>query len=148
MSAYNIALKPSRYCQYGLVVLTVLPALVLAVTPVPLLWWLWLVPVLLLFYCQCYAQWFALKQTAALALLADGQLRWFGVALPPGRLSDSGLISHYAIRLDWLGEGQRRYRRWIFADQCPDADFRALARVVNQRNWQSAAADTTTSADA
>ncbi|MGP9800302.1 protein YgfX [Rheinheimera sp. NSM] len=124
-------------------ILALMPAFVLALTPMPLLWWFGVAPLLAGFYWLCYGQWQALQQSAALALQADGQLRWFGTALPPGKLSDAGLISQHAIRLCWRGETDKRhYQRWIFADQCPEADFRALARVINQRNWQSAAADT------
>lgn len=138
MSAYNISLSASRLCQRGMLLLAALPVAVLAVTPLGITGFIVAVLVLLLFYWHWYAVLQQLQQSDALTLTDNTQIFWFNSNLPPGRLVSGGLVSQHMLRLQWQPEtGQRCYRKWIFADQCSEPQFRALARAISQQNWQS-----------
>jgi hypothetical protein len=141
VSGFNISLRPSAYAGRALALLALLPPLLLAVMPLPVLWLYLLTPLLLLFYWQWYGQLQRLKQGRMLALGSDGQLHWFephDAAQPSqhGQLLPGGLVSQYALKLCWrAADNELRQYYWVFADQCPEAQFRALARAVNQQNW-------------
>ncbi len=74
-----------------------------------------------------------------LTLLADGQLRWWQSALPAGQLENGSLISEYGLLLRWRCQDNKHYQQWLLADQLSTADYRALARQLNQFNWQGRA---------
>jgi hypothetical protein len=138
VSAYNLSLSASRWCQRGMMLLAALPVLVLAVTPLGGTGVMLVALVLLLFYWHWYGVLQQLQQSAALTITDNSQLHWFNSALPPGRLLPGGLVSQHMLRLQWQADtDQRCYRKWIFADQCSEAQFRALARAISQQNWQS-----------
>ncbi|MDR6981524.1 hypothetical protein J2X32_000132 [Rheinheimera pacifica] len=138
MSAYNLSLSASRLCQRGMLLLAALPVLVLAVTPLGVTGVILVAVVLPLFYWHWYGVLQQLQQSAALTLTDNSQLRWFNSNLPPGRLLPGGLVSQHMLRLQWQADtDQRCYRKWIFADQCSEPQFRALARAISQQNWQS-----------
>ena len=148
MSAFNLQLKPSRAPCWALLALSLLPAVQLGLMPVQSNgWWLLLV-VLPLYFWQCH-RWFGQPgSTKHLVIAADNQLHWFapeqGMSGKPalaqhGLLQPGGRVSEWFIQLCWqqqtAAKPQRRYC-WILADQCSEAEYRALARIVTQLNWQ------------
>lgn len=137
MSGYNLLLVPSRYARYGLLALALLPLFIVAALPLPPLWFAALVPCLMLYYLHCYKRFLQLNAAVAVVITAQGELHWHGEALASGRLY-GGLVSQYAILLRWQQMGSKqRHQRWVFADQCDDDSFRALARAVQQLSWQA-----------
>ncbi|WP_215396482.1 protein YgfX [Rheinheimera oceanensis] len=114
------------------------PVPVLAVTPLGITGVVLVAVVLPLFYWHWYGVLQQLQQNAALTITDNSQLHWFNSNLPPGRLLPGGLVSQHMLRLQWQADtDQRCYRKWIFADQCSEMQFRALARAISQQNWQS-----------
>jgi hypothetical protein len=119
-----------------LVLLALLPPLMLAGTPLPLLWSCLLTPLWLWYYWQWYNQIHYLRCSSTLTLGNTGQLYWFNTGVVAGQLCRGGLVSQYAIKLRWQRLADNGYcQRWVFSDQCADAEFRALARAVTQQNW-------------
>ncbi len=115
--------------------LAMLPPLIMALTPAP-----W--PALLLFALLClwfYTRWyqvFVASQQPQQLTLQQNTLHWFAPPDGSSTLCRGGLVSQHALKLCWLSaNGQQRRQRWVFADQCSDTEFRALARAVNQCNW-------------
>ena len=113
-------------------------------------WWALLLATALLLACYSfgYRAFQQLQQGVRLTLNPDGSVYWFDAAAAggntaaPAQLCHGGLVSQWALRLNWqTGKGKRAYQRWIFADQCSSAEFRALARAINQQNWQQHHAD-------
>ena len=148
MSGFNISLTPSRWASRALLLTALWPPLLLALTPMP--WWALLLatPLLLACYSFGYRAFQQLQQAVSLALNRDGSVYWFDAAeagantAAPAQLCRGGLVSQWALRLNWqIGKDKRTYQRWIFADQCSSAEFRALARAINQQNWQQQHAD-------
>jgi hypothetical protein len=137
VSAFNVVLVPSRYARGGVVLLLLMPLLILAALPLPLIGFIAVTPCLLGYYLLCYTQWQQLQFATAFTLNDKAELFWHGENQQPAQLS-GGLISEYAIQLRWQQQGDRRViQRWVFADQCDDNSFRALARAVNQLSWQA-----------
>lgn len=113
-------------------------------------WWALLLatPLLLAGYSFGYQAYQQVQQARLLALNSDGSVYWFdpaetgGNTAAPAQVCHGGLVSQWAVRLSWRqSKEQRPYQRWIFADQCSSAEFRALARAINQQNWQQHHAD-------
>ncbi|MBU1310704.1 MAG: hypothetical protein KKE30_14380 [Gammaproteobacteria bacterium] len=135
MSAFNICLKPSRWYQAGLLLLAVLPVLIMALTPAPWPVLLLLAALCLWFYSSWYARFQASHATAQLTLQQD-RLHWFVPALGSATLCQGGVVSQHMLKLCWRQDNsQHPAQLWVFADQCSDSEFRALARAVNQCNW-------------
>jgi hypothetical protein len=114
---------------------------------VPMPWWALLLAAPLLFsgYWLGVKQYQQLRLSRALLLNSDGTVHWFAVPASPaatsGRLC-GGLVSQWAIKLCWHRDNSKVIsQNWVFADQCPPAQFRALARAVNQASWQRQQAD-------
>jgi len=121
-----------------MLLLAALPVLVLAVVPLNGGGVMLAAVLLPLFYWHWYGVLQQLRQSAALTITDSGQLHWFNISLPNGRLLPGGLVSQHMLRLQWQADtGERCYRKWIFADQCSELQFRALARAISQQNWQS-----------
>jgi len=138
VSAFNISLSASRYCLRGMFLLAALPVLALAVTPLGVSGVILVALVVPLFYWHWYKMWQQLHHGVALTVTDNSQVHWFNSALPAGRLLPGGVVSQHMLRLQWQAEPEQRcYRKWIFADQCSEAQFRALARAISQQNWQS-----------
>lgn len=138
MSAYNIVIRPSSYAKTALILLAFTPALVLAFSPLTGFWLYILAVVSFSYYWQWFAQFQRLTVTATLALNLDGSVQWFGKVAGSGNLSAGGLICPYALKLCWRDNLHNRlHQRWVFADQCSDQQFRALARAINQCNWSA-----------
>ena len=139
MSAYNFSLAPSRWCQRGMLLLAAWPVPVLAVTPLGAAGVVLVAVLLPLFYWHWYGVLQQLRYSSATLTITDNsQLHWFNSNLPPGRLLPGGLVSQHMLRLQWQADtDQRCYRKWIFADQCSEMQFRALARAISQQNWKS-----------
>ena len=115
--------------------LLLMPLLIMATVPLSGVWLLAMFAVLVLFYWQWWTQFQRLDNTESFTLTAKGELRF----VSPYRLVQltGGLVSHQAILLRGNTEGSDSvFSRWVFADQCSDTQFRALARAVNQCNWQ------------
>lgn len=128
---------PSRYARGGLLVLALLPLLIVAVLPLPPAWFAALIPCLLLYYLYCYNRFLQLHTPVSVVLTEQGELHWHDTKLASGRLC-GGLVCQYAIQLRWQQAGSKQcYQRWVFADQCDDSSFRALARAVQQLSWQA-----------
>ena len=114
--------------------LALVPLLIMALTPAPL-------PVLVLLLLLClwfYSSWYRLyiaSHAAAQFSLSELQLHWRAPCYGQTPLCHGGLVSQQALRLHWLANGKLQ-QRWVFADQCTADEFRALARAINQRNWQ------------
>lgn len=135
-----MVLSPSRYQRYGLLLLALLPLLVVAVLPVSLMWFLLLAPCLTLYYWQWHSYLQHLQRDVAFSINQLGELHWFAPQLRHCQLT-GGLVSQHAILLRWQAmDTQHKGQRWIFADQCDDRSFRALARAINQHQWQASAA--------
>lgn len=71
-----------------------------------------------------------------LSLQADGRLRWWQSEQPAGQLIAGCLVSEFALLLRWRSDNNKRHLQWLLADQLSVADYRALARQLNQFNWQ------------
>lgn len=76
---------------------------------------------------------------AGLSLQANGQLRWWQSEQPAGQLVAGCLVSEFALLLRWQSGDSRQHLQWLLADQLSVADYRALARQLNQFNWQAGA---------
>ena len=96
-------------------------------------WWALLLatPLLLACYSFGYRAFQQLLPGVSLALNRDGSVYWFDAeaganTAAPAQLCRGGLVSQWALRLNWqIGKDKRTYQRWIFADQCSSAEFRA-----------------------
>ena len=141
MSAFNIQLKPSRSYLALMCGLAALPLVLLAVTPLS-------AAALCLLAVLCagfYALWYdSVRQSRRLnTLTLDGELlHWFTPATQKSvqqyRLLPGGLVSQVALRLCRQSVSDNQPSQfWVFADQCPPEQYRALARAINQLNWQS-----------
>lgn len=160
MSAFNLQLKPSSAARKALLALSLLPALQLWLMPVQGLWWWLLALALPLYFWQGYQLFMQLGVTEQLVIAPDNQLHWFTavpglsvqhkpaqIAARHGQLLPGGRVSEWFIQLCWQQQTslhsqlqpqrdpKRRYS-WIVADQCSEAEFRTLARIVTQLNWQ------------
>ncbi|GAB60115.1 protein YgfX [Rheinheimera nanhaiensis] len=140
MSASELVLAPSRRAKMVLMLTALWPPLLFWLVPMP--WWGLLVAMPLLFsgYWLGVKQYQQLCLSQALLLHNDGTVHWFTVPASPAAVSGilcGGLVSQWAIKLYWRRDNSKAIsQRWVFADQCPPAQFRALARAVNQANWQ------------
>lgn len=135
MSAYNIYLKPSHAYRGLLLLLALVPLLIMALTPAPLA----VLVVLLLLCLWFYSAWyrlFAASHNSAYFTLVQDCLHWQTPCYGQTQLCRGGLVSQQVLRLNWQAGGKIQ-QRWVFADQCSDEAFRALARAINQRNWQA-----------
>lgn len=138
MFEYSLALSPSRWRRYLLLLpllLAVYPALLLPSSGL----WLWGYLLLLLIFALHWWQQWQLRHTHESLLIGEqGELRWLQSKAPAGQLQADSLVLEWAIRLHWRTSASRRFprgqllQRWIFADQCSDDDFRALARSIRQ----------------
>lgn len=136
MSGSSLALKPSHWRRRALLSAAVLLTLLFLVLPLTaeryLLAWLVLT-------AWFYLLWqLALQPLAAtmLQLSTDGELRWFAASLPSGQLQSDCLLSRYAVQLSWRDNDGKIWRRWLFADQFSESDYRALARQIRMLQWQ------------
>lgn len=108
-----------------------------ALQPLPPLM-LWLsAPFLFLLYRYLVILYRQTPVARGLSLQADGQLRWWQSDQPGGQLMAGCLISEYALLLSWQSVNKQQHWQWLFADQLSAADYRALARQLNQFNWQT-----------
>lgn len=138
MSAYNVSLSASRWCQRGMLLLAIVPVLTLAITPLGGAGVILVAVSLPLFYWYWYGVLQQLRHGASLTITDNSQLSWFNSALPAGRLLPGGLVSQHMLRLQWQADSDKRcHRKWIMADQCSEPQFRTLARAISQQNWQS-----------
>lgn len=115
--------------------LLLMPLLIMATVPLSPIWLLAMSAVLLLFYWQWWGQFQRLAKTESFTLTAKGELHF----VSPYRLVKltGGLVSTQAILLRGnIDSRNTSFQYWVFADQCSDAQFRALARAVNQCSWQ------------
>ena len=85
---------------------------------------------------RCYRQ---PQAATGLSLQPDGQLRWWLSKLPGGQLREGCLVSEFGVLVRWQSEHRQLHQQWLLADQLSAADYRALARQLNQFNWQRAA---------
>lgn len=140
MSGCNVVIKPSAWRRGCLLVLGIMLFAMFCVQPLPLLA-LWLAAPLL---CSLY--WYGISiyrlgpVAKGLALQADGQLRWWQSERPGGQLIAGCLVSEFGLLLRWQSIGNHQHQQWLLADQLNTADYRALARQLNQFNWQQATA--------
>lgn len=118
-----------------MVLLALMPPLVLAVSPLSGAWLFLLAALAFIYYWLWYNSLAQLRQSTLLTLTDDGQLHWFGHYRHSGQLTGGGLVAQYVIRLRWRDSTGKCGQCWVFADQCNEAQYRALARVVNQSNW-------------
>ena len=162
MSAFNLQLKPSPAARKALLALSLLPALQLWLMPVQGLWWWLLALSLPLYFWQGYQLFMQLGVTEQLVIAPDNQLHWFTAeqrqadqhkavqqktaqqepaqqAARHGQLLPGGRVSEWFIQLCWQQHTPSKPKRcycWIVADQCSEAEYRTLARIVTQLNWQ------------
>lgn len=108
----------------------------------PLGWWLWCyVLLLMLFTHNWWQQWCRWHQVETLLIGEQGELRWLQSDSVAGQLQVTSLVTEWVICLRWRTApdrscpGGKQQERWLFADQCSDDDFRALARSIRQRRW-------------
>ena len=145
MSASELVLTPSRWAQRVLMLTALWPLLLFWLVPMP--WWalLFAVPLLFSSYWLGVRQYHQLRRQQALLLHNDGTVHWFTLPASAAVVSGTlcgGLVSQWAIKLCWQRDNSKAIsQQWVFADQCPPAQFRALARAVNQANWQRQPAD-------
>lgn len=136
MSASDIQLNPSRYAKALLGVAAILPLLIMATVALSAMWQLAMLPVLLLFYWQWWVMWQQLQTAASFTLTTQGELHF----VAPYRKVQltGGLICNQAVLLRGnMAGSETSFQYWVFADQCSDMQFRALARAINQCNWQA-----------
>jgi hypothetical protein len=136
---YSLAIQPScwrRYLLFAPLLLALSLALLLPSSGL----WLWSYLLLLSLFAGVWWQQWSERQTQVSLLIGEqGELRWLQCDIPAGQLQADSLILEWAIRLHWRTAPSRSYpagqlqQRWIFADQCSDDDFRALARSIRQR---------------
>jgi hypothetical protein len=102
-------------------------------------------PLMILFLTApllCWLYWYGvtLYQQGTLAkglsVQSDGQLQWWQSKQPGGKLTSGCLVSEFIVLLRWQSTDQRQHQQWLLADQFINADFRALARLLNQLHWQ------------
>lgn len=135
----SVAIWPSRWRQYLLIAPLLLAVSLALLLPSSGLWlWSYLV-LLALFACFWWQQWSELQISQSLLIGEQGELRWLQGDTPAGQLQADSLVLEWAIRLHWRTAPSRVYprghmqQRWLFADQCSDDDFRAIARSIRQR---------------
>ncbi|MCH8536299.1 MAG: hypothetical protein LAT66_00890 [Alkalimonas sp.] len=134
----SLALHPSRWRRY-LLLLPLLLALSLALLLPSSGLWLWCYLLLLAVFAGLWwQQWSVQHRPQSLLIGEQGELRWLPGDTPAGQLQADSLVLEWAIRLHWRTAPSRSFpkgellQRWIFADQCNDDDFRALARSIRQ----------------
>ena len=144
MFAYSLAIQPSRWRRYLLFTPLLLALSVALLLPSAGIW-LWSYLLLLSLFAYYWWQHWSDRQTPVTLLLGEqGELRWLQCDTAAGQLQADSLVLEWAIRLQWRTEPSRLcphgqlQQRWIFADQCSDDDFRALARSIRQRRWMLA----------
>ncbi|WP_365869187.1 protein YgfX [Arsukibacterium sp.] len=139
MSGCNVAISRSRWRRCGMLVLAVMLFMLFAFQPLPPLS-LWLAaPLLFILYwygVNLYQQGPVAK---GLSLQDNGQLRWWQSEQPAGQLIAGCLVSEFGLLLRWRSENNNQHLQWLLADQLTIADYRALARQLNQFNWQAGA---------
>jgi hypothetical protein len=136
VSEFNLCLQPSRLAQRLLWLALPLPMLVLLANPVPIVTWLIVGPLILLYYFIWLRAVQRRQVSQQAALSVEGNLHWFAPINDRGRVKQGGLVSQYALRLNWYSDNQQQVlQQWIYYDQCLPNDYRALARVISQANW-------------
>ena len=153
MSAFNIQLRPSRYYLALLLGLATLPLLLMAVTTLNLPALCVLALLCALFYYLWFDSFVQSRRLSSFTL--DGEmLHWFAPTTQKSaqksgqqtehksaqhyRLLPGGLVSQVALRLCRQSLSDNKPSQfWVFADQCAPEQYSALARAVNQLNWQS-----------
>ncbi|WP_097111532.1 protein YgfX [Arsukibacterium tuosuense] len=139
MSGCNVAIIRSRWRQYGLLALALILFMLFAFQPLPPVS-LWLAaPLLFLLYWYGVSLYRQGPVAAGLSLQANGQLRWWQSDYPAGQLIAGCLVSEFALLLRWQSDNNQPHLQWLLADQLTVADYRALARQLNQFNWQAGA---------
>ncbi len=137
MSGCNVVIKFSRWRQLGLLALASVLFLIFCLQPFQPLLLALAAPML------CWLYWYGLTRyqrglvATGLSVQADGQLRWLHSEQPGGQLLTGSLVSQFALLLRWQDQDNRQYQQWLLADQLTEADYRALARLLNQLNWQA-----------
>ncbi|MBV2130655.1 protein YgfX [Arsukibacterium indicum] len=140
MSGCNIAINPSVWRRYGLLVLAVmLFALVVSQPLTQLALWL-AAPFVWALYWYGLTLYRQSPVASGLNLHASGQLNWWQSKHPSGQLIAGCLVSEFALLLRWQCAGNKQHSQWLVADQLSAADYRALARQLNQFNWQCSSA--------
>ncbi|MCC5826345.1 protein YgfX [Alkalimonas sp.] len=144
MFASSISVSRSRW-RRGLLLVLLAAALVQSLL-LPLQG-LWLALFLLIWFAFAWIWWQSWQQAepSHTLLLGDmGEVRWLPADRPSGVLLAKSLVLPWAIWLCWRtapdkkAPAGRLQQYWLLADQCSDADFRALARAIRQCRWQQA----------
>ena len=139
MSGCNVAICRSRWRQYGLLVLAIVVFLIFAIQPLSLLT-LWLIaPFLWGLYWYGIILYQQKAVAKGLSVQANGQLRWLQSEQPGGQLVAGCLVSELGLLVRWQNDNNQQYGQWLLADQLSVAHYRALARQLNQVNWQASA---------
>lgn len=136
MSGSSLVLKPSKWRCRALLLAAALLALLFLLLPLTAERYL---PAWLVLTAWFYLLWQLAQQPLTATMLqlnTKGELRWFAANLPAGQLQPDCLLSRYALQLSWRDQDGKSWRRWLFADQLSDADYRALARQIRMLQWQ------------
>ncbi|MEN3157565.1 protein YgfX [Alkalimonas sp. NCh-2] len=144
MYASSLSLTPSRWrrgARLGLLGFALLLSIQLPLAG----HWLLLFLCTLFAFAWCWWQsWHRPEPSVTLLLGEAGEVRWLPACRPAGVLTAHSLLSPWAILLCWQSAPDkaspqgRTHRCWVLADQCSDADFRAIARVIRQCRWLQA----------
>lgn len=136
MSGCSVAISRSRWRRYGLLASGVVLFLVFCIQPLSLLTLCLAAPLL------CGLFWYGLIHyqqepvAAGLSVDAQGKLHWWQSSQPGGQLLAGCLVSEFILLVRWQSDDNRQLQQWLLADQFTIADYRALARQLNQLNWQ------------
>ncbi|MDX1536697.1 protein YgfX [Arsukibacterium sp.] len=126
----------STWRRYGLLLLALMLFILIVAQPLqPLTLWL-ATPFILALYWYGVRLYRQGAVARGLSLQADGRLRWWQSEQPAGQLIAGCLVSEFALLLRWRSDNNKRHLQWLLADQLSVADYRALARQLNQFNWQ------------
>ncbi|MAD74198.1 MAG: hypothetical protein CML20_05275 [Rheinheimera sp.] len=139
MSGCNVVIGNSVWRQRGILALAVMVFLLFVLQPLPGVAVGLAAPLLFVVYwygIRCYRQ---PRVATGLSLQPDGQLQWWHSKLPGGQLREGCLVSEFGVLVRWQCQHAQLHLQWLLADQLTAADYRALARQLNQFNWQRAA---------
>ena len=110
-----------------------------ALQPLPPLTLLLTAPLLFMLYWYGLSLYRQRPVANGLSLQADGRLSWWQSEQPAGRLVAGCLVSEFGLLVRWQSDSNKQHLQWLLADQLSVADYRALARQLNQFNWKAGA---------
>lgn len=139
MSACSVAIGPSRYRQYALLLAGLWLSVTFMLLPLTGQGYLWAGLLLTLWFYLLFAAWPHSFRSAVLCLDKQGAVQWLQVPFAAGQLSHRSLITHWLLLIEWQDRQGQQYRFWLFKDQVTAQDYRVLARQLQLQRWRSPA---------